>query len=84
MEAATKPRREERPPFANHVVAVYDFPRTFNEDGLPNPQEIDLKCEKCGATWKTMCTSGAVRSHIMNFAVVHVHKDAFNEEKTDG
>lgn len=73
-------RREERASFAKHVVAVYDYPRVRDEDGEYIPQEIDLHCEKCDAKWKVTCRSGAIRSHLMHFAVSHVHADAFKEE----
>lgn len=74
-ELPQTPRREERPRFAEHVKCVYDFPRLVDEDGEPVPQRIDLLCEKCSVTHQVICNSGHVRTHMMNFAIVHLHKE---------
>lgn len=67
-------REQWSPPFALHVVGEYDR-RTFDEDGLPEPQKVVMDCKRCGAHWETMCSTGQVRAHISRFGMVHLHSD---------
>lgn len=75
---------EWRPDSAQHVVGTYEE-RTFDaETGLPDPQDISIKCEACGKGWKTVCSSGAVRTWIARFAASHLHRDAMEAERVEG
>lgn len=65
------------PPWAPHVVGEYNE-RIVDEDGAAE-QRIAIRCSICGGTYQVVCTSGAVRRHIQNFAVVHTHRDAMND-----
>jgi hypothetical protein len=66
-----------RPPAAPHVEGEWTD-RVFDERGMPEPQLIKMRCEKCGETWQTQCTSGLVRNHIQRFALIHLHRDVLN------
>jgi hypothetical protein len=75
-------REEYRPPWAPHVVGLID-PHALDVDSMPIPRRIDIRCEHsgCGATWQATCTSGAVRTHVNNFAKSHVHRDVFENPR---
>lgn len=64
------------PPYAPHVRGRWTR-RIINDDGFPEPQNVEMICTECNATWKTICTSGLVHGHIQRFALVHLHKDVF-------
>ncbi len=68
---------EFRPRWASHCVGTYEA-RVFDEDGVPEPQRIDMLCEHCGATFRTTCNSGAVRAWVNRFATQHLHKDVLD------
>lgn len=63
----------ERPDHAPHVVARWERPRV--EDGVRQPQKIELRCERCDTVHLVVCETGQVRRHVMNFAVAHLHRD---------
>jgi hypothetical protein len=65
------------PPYATHVEGKWTR-RVVNEEGFPEPQKVEMTCSQCGASWKTVCTSGLVHGHIQKFALVHLHRDVFN------
>lgn len=67
---------EWTPGFARHVVGRYTV-RTFDEDGIPEPQRVEAVCNVCGARWQGQCLSGQVRTHIARFGAVHAHRDPF-------
>lgn len=79
-------RREWRPPFATHVAGWY-FDREVGEDGLPEEAEVGAECEhaECARepehrrTFRRRCASGNMRGWIARFAMIHMHKDHFNE-----
>jgi len=58
-----------RPGHAPHVVGVFSV-RRF-EDGAPVTQIWKVLCERCGATFRGRCSSGAVKAHIARFGGVH-------------
>jgi len=60
---------EYRPKWAEHVLGKI-WPR--DDDGV---QVIEMFCEKCNAYFRATCTSGRVRTHVNNYALVHVHRD---------
>lgn len=66
-----------RPPSAPHVEGEWTD-RVFGDDGMPEPQLVKMRCEKCGETWQTSCVSGLVRNHVQRFAMVHLHHDVLN------
>lgn len=68
------------PSWCPHVVGTYSA-REYDEDGNPEPQDVRVVCKRCGATWPTTCTSGAVRTLISRFAARHVHKDKLEAER---
>ncbi len=68
---------EFRPRWAAHVVGTYE-PRAYDEDGTPEPQRIDMRCETCGDTHRVTCPSGAVRAWVNKFATLHLHKDVLD------
>jgi len=70
---------EVRPPAAPHVIGRFNR-RTFDEDGMPEEQLVEARCEHagCGGTFKRRCSSGLVQEHIARFATVHLHRDAFH------
>lgn len=70
---------EVRPPAAPHVLGRFNR-RTFDDDGMPEEQLVEAKCEHpgCGATFKRRCSSGLVQEHIARFATVHLHRDIFH------
>lgn len=63
-----------RPRWAGEHIEGRYTEREFDE-GMPEPQEIECKCTKCGATWKGQCLTGNVRGHIARFASQHTHED---------
>lgn len=65
---------EWSPAHAPHVKGRYTE-RTFDEDGLPEEQSVEARCETCKAEWKGKCLTGNVRGHIAKFGVVHAHRD---------
>lgn len=66
------------PEWAQHVVGQWP-PRTVDpETGIPEPQLVQIVCNKCQATYRTKCSSGAVRSWVNKFARVHFHGDPFD------
>lgn len=70
---------EVRPPAAPHVVGRFNR-RTFDEDGIPEEQLVEARCEHpgCGGAFKRRCSSGLVQEHIARFATVHLHRDIFH------
>ena len=67
--------RTYRPQHAPHVVGRYER-RTFDQEAqMFRDQRIEMTCERCGATWQTTCATGQVRTHIMRFGTVHLHRD---------
>jgi hypothetical protein len=67
---------------APHVVGQYAV-RHYNEHGMPMPQRFEARCSICGAVWSSLCTTGAVRSHIATFAVRHLHRDPLAAERVE-
>lgn len=70
----TEPRwwsEEYSPVWAAHVVGKIAS-RVVDEDGMPEPQRVDVECSKCGRIWKGSCTSGATRNMVSRFAAIHV------------
>lgn len=66
------------PPNVPHVKGTFTQ-RTIDPDTkLPEEQTVRARCEQCGATWQTRCSSGRVREHIQRFALVHAHRDPFD------
>lgn len=48
--------------------------RVFNyEDHMHEEQQVEAKCNHCGAEYKRPCSSGHVKEHIARFAAVHAH-----------
>lgn len=70
----------ERPEIAPHVVGRWER-RRLDEDGRPLPQRVELGCDRCGAVHLVVCETGQVRRHLLNWAVVHLHRDAFGPRK---
>lgn len=70
---------EYRPAWCPHVVGRIGE-REF-VDGLPEPQDVDVQCEKCGARWRTSCASGQPRSLVARFAARHAHVDPLAAER---
>lgn len=70
---------EWRPEFAPHVRGRYE--EAVVEDGERQPQRFECDCEKCGAHYQNVCTSGAVRTRIVRFAAVHLHRDPLEGAK---
>ena len=60
-------------PFAPNVTGRFTE-RTFDEDGIPEEQDVEATCSNCGAVFKRKCTSGMVRQLIHTFATVHLHR----------
>ena len=58
------------PPWAPHVRGRYEA-REYGPDGRPEPQRVEMACERCGAAWQTTCETGMVRGHVDRFALVH-------------
>ena len=81
------PKERWSPEWCKHAVGEYDMPRTFNDDGLPEPQYIVMHCEhpdcanKPRPHYRIPCTSGNVRQHIAKFALVHLHRDPMQGAK---
>jgi len=73
-------RTEWRPDFAKHVVGSWNR-RTFDDDGLPEEQTIEMRCDHCGTTAQRKCASGLPMSHVQRFTVVHLHRDALYERE---
>lgn len=69
-----------RPEWASHIDGRYTE-REVSEDGLPEEQRVEAKCNTCGAEWKIGCTSGSVRQHIQKFAFIHTHTDPLHVVK---
>lgn len=65
---------EWSPQSAPHVKGRYTR-RTFDEDGQPEEQRWEARCETCGGSHQGGCMSGNVRSHIARFAAQHLHRD---------
>lgn len=65
-----------------HVEGQYAT-RSFQADGFPRPQPFLCRCSVCGATWGSLCLSGNVRAHIVNFAAKHLHRDPMAAEKVE-
>lgn len=64
-----------RPSWADHVSGKYP-PLVMDPDTrLPEPQKIEMHCSKCCDTTYAKCTTGAVRSKIDVFAMMHLHRD---------
>lgn len=79
---AEKKKYEFSPKWAQHVDGYY-YEREFDpETKQPEETECGAKCRICGATFKKMCLSGMFRTHIANFATVHLHRDPLAEKKT--
>lgn len=75
---------EWRPPFANHVLGRYTVRTNDPETGMPNEQTYEIVCEHhgCALRWgPSKCSSGAVRQHIANFAINHLHRDPLDLPK---
>ena len=66
-----------RPQHAPHVEGSWTQ-RTFDDNGMPEPQTVKMKCEKCGTTWQVPCSSGLVRAHVQRFSLQHLHRDVLN------
>jgi hypothetical protein len=79
-QRAELPVYQWRPPFAPLVLGEYEA-RPIVEPGETPEQRWSVRCERCGATFRGVCTTGAVRSHIARFAAQHVHSDAFSRGK---
>ncbi len=68
---------EYRVPHTPHVVGTYPN-RVWDRDlGKHEPQQVDIKCELCGATWRVQCEQGRPREHVHTFARDHLHHDPF-------
>lgn len=61
------------PDHAPHVMGRWTQ-RVIGDDGMPEPQRVEIKCAKCDAEYKTTCSSGRVQEHIQRFSIVHLHK----------
>lgn len=61
------------PDHAPHVMGRWTQ-RVIGDDGMPEPQRVEIKCAKCAAEYKTTCSSGRVQEHIQRFSIVHLHK----------
>jgi hypothetical protein len=68
--------REWQVRWAPGVLAVIED-RSFDEDGRPEPQRVDLTCRTCGAYALVWCESGQPRRHAALFARAHLHRDPF-------
>ena len=68
---------EWRPMWAEHVIGRYEPRQYDHETRTAYPQLITMDCEKCSAHFQFVCTSGAVRSRISKFAILHLHRDGF-------
>ena len=64
------------PENCHHVVGTYED-RAYDEDGLPEIQDVHVVCRVCAAEWKTGCTSGNPNRLIARFAARHLHRDPF-------
>lgn len=77
---------EWSPPKAPWVKGRYTE-RTFDADGLPEEQEVEVRCEHPGCdspgVWRRRCSSGQVRGHIATYALVHAHRDALAAPRVD-
>jgi len=68
------------PPWAPHVVGRFQL-RQLDDDNIPLEAPVEATCtfQGCGATFKRQCSSGLMKRHIANFAMNHVHRDAFRD-----
>jgi hypothetical protein len=66
---------EYRPNFAQHVVGSFEPRRYDEEDQTWEPQQIEIRCERCGDATRKICTSGHPREWVSHYAVLHLHRD---------
>ncbi len=80
----TVARQTYRPVWAKHVLGQYTPRKMPLEGEPPEPQIVECKCEwpGCGAYFRIPCLTGAVHSHIHNFAQAHFHNDPFGAPPT--
>jgi ribosomal protein S27AE len=69
-------RGESSPACAPHVTGRYPPRRYDPQVGGFETVTVELSCSKCGDVHKVACSSGQPRSHVANYAVVHLHRDA--------
>lgn len=79
---------EWSPSWAPHVKGRYTERIRDPITGMCRPQIVSMVCNYrnhegkiCGATWSTLCSSGAVRNHISQFAFRHAHRDFASPQK---
>ncbi len=68
---------EYRPHFAPHVVGRYEDRPDSSElaPGEQPEQRWWVACGCCGAEHRGVCVTGAVRTHVIRFAALHLHRD---------
>lgn len=67
------------PPWASHVQGKWTA-REHNDQGLPLPQDVYVRCSKCDQDYRTTCTTGSVKTHVLRFAWLHLHRDPMSPE----
>lgn len=60
------------PKYAPHVKGRYS--RMTVEDGVRQPQIVEILCESCGARYRNECKQGQPRQHVARFATLHLHR----------
>lgn len=66
------------PTFAPHVKGGWEA-RESDAIGFPAPQKIYCVCTKCNTRYQTTCTTGQVKTWVHRFAIVHLHRDPFEQ-----
>lgn len=63
------------PAWAPHVEGSYPERVVDPETGEAEPQLVRMRCGVCGDEHRVLCSSGAVRQWVLQFAKVHLHRD---------
>lgn len=69
-------RETYAPEWAPWAKGTFERPEPMT---LPSEIWVELSCDRCGATHRKFCESGAPRGWVLRWALVHAHRDPLKE-----